>query len=266
MGLSHIQKFAVRVHGQLDPDAWPSKGLSPLNKFLALAIVASVTLIVLGTEPTLYSRAPWLFDVTDIVFGLLFTVEYAVRVSVAGVDPTWRGIVGRLKFASRPMALIDLLAILPFWLGFGMGDTILLRFLRFLRIVTLAKLSRYSTAFSALVEAVNERRYELLVTLSLAGAVMLASATLMFVAERDVQPDAFGSIPRALWWSVATMTTVGYGDVFPVTTAGKLLAGVLAVTAIGVIAMPTGILAAAFSDVMQKRKAERELGKGEDEG
>jgi voltage-gated potassium channel len=111
-------------------------------------------------------------------------------------------------------------------------------------------------------DAVRSRRYELGVSLLAAGAVLLASAVMLYLVEGQVQPDAYGSIPRALWWSIVTLTTVGYGDVYPVTLAGRMLGGLTALAGIGLIAMPTGILAAAFSDAFQKRRA-REGGASE---
>ena len=110
-------------------------------------------------------------------------------------------------------------------------------------------------ALQDLGHAVYERRHELLLTIGIAGFVLLLASTLMFWAEADAQPDKFGSIPRSMWWCIITLTTVGYGDTFPVTILGKMLSGLVAVAGIGLIAMPTGILAAAFSEVVQRRRA-----------
>ncbi len=118
----------------------------------------------------------------------------------------------------------------------------------------LARLSRFTLAFQDLAKAVVARRFELFVTLALAGFLLLFGATALYVVEGDIQPDKFGSIPRALWWSIITLTTVGYGDVSPVTPLGKFLASLVALAGIGLVAMPTGIMAAAFSDAMERRR------------
>jgi voltage-gated potassium channel len=137
-------------------------------------------------------------------------------------------------------ALIDLLAILPGLFVFVGSEAFVVRLFRLLRILRLARLGRFSHAIHAITTAVQSRQYELLMSLTIAAILLLVSSTLLYLIEGTVQPDRFGSIPRAMWWSIATLTTVGYGDVFPVTPLGR-------------------ILAAAFSDAIQmQRKAEEE--------
>jgi voltage-gated potassium channel len=124
------------------------------------------------------------------------------------------------------------------------------------RILALAKLGRYSSALANIVGAIQSRKYELLISLCTALLAMLASATVLYGLEGGNNPESFGSIPRALWWGVATLTTVGYGDVFPITVMGKIFAGVFALAGIGIIALPTGILAGAFADAINKAPTE----------
>ena len=126
--------------------------------------------------------------------------------------------------------------------------------MRIVRLIALAKFGRYSIALSQLIRAFVRRRYELLMSLVIAGLVFLIAATGMYAIEGSVQPEAFGSIPRALWWALTTLTTVGYGDVYPVTPLGRVFAGLMAVAGIGLIAMPAGILAAAFTEIGQQGK------------
>ena len=139
----------------------------------------------------------------------------------------------------------------------------LLRLARLLRILRVAKLGRFSRAWTFVGRAIASRRYELLLTFYAAVFVMIVSATLLYIVEGPSQPEKFGSIPRALWWSVVTLTTIGYGDVYPETGLGKVFAGLTAVLGIGLIAAPTGILAAAFSDALQQQRQAQ--GGGEDE-
>lgn len=154
-------------------------------------------------------------------------------------------------------ALVDLAAVLPIIAAVG-GGSVVLRFVRVLRIVRLAKLGRMSRAWDDIAAAIHSRRDELFLTLAVAAILVLISSTLLYWAEADAQPDKFGSIPRSLWWSIVTLTTVGYGDVYPVTALGKFLSGLVAIAGIGLIAMPAGILAAAFSDAVQRRKGSKQ--------
>lgn len=243
------------LHIQLDPLAWPKAGLSPVNRVLVCLIVAAATAAVLETEPTISSGHDRLFRSLELTFGITFLVEYVCRLWVAAEMPRFKHHrFPRLRYALTPAAIIDLVAIVPTLLDVASGGALVLRFFRVLRILRLAKLGRLSGAWRDISEAVHSRRAELLLTLALAAIAMLVASTLLFWAEADAQPDKFGSIPRALWWSVVTLTTVGYGDVYPVTPLGKFLASALAVSGIGLIALPTGILAAAFSDAMQRRR------------
>ena len=244
-----------RVYEALEPRAREGLGLSLANKFLVLCIIVASALAILDTEPMVSAGREPAFRLAELAFGVIFSVEYLLRLWIAPDNPHWaRFRFPRLRYAFSVQAIIDLLAILPTLFAFGGGGSVLLRFFRVLRILRLAKLGRMSTAWQDLAAALSERRHELILTISIAGFVLLVSSTLMYWAEADAQPDKFGSIPRAMWWCIVTLTTVGYGDVFPVTMLGKSLAGLVALAGIGLIAMPTGILAAAFSDVVQRRR------------
>lgn len=243
-------RVRCRLAQALDPTS-REDGLSRLNRALAVLILASVALAVLETEPVVLSGRETLFRGAEIVFGAVFALEYLARFWAAAERGGWRA---RWRWAVSPWALIDLIAILPVLIAVGAAPFYLLRLVRLLRLLRLAKLGRTSAALSLLSGAVRERRFELLVSLYAALLVMLVSAALMHLIEGAVQPEAFGSIPRALWWAVVTLTTIGYGDVYPLTIAGKFVAGATAVLGIGLIAAPTGILAAAFSDALARRR------------
>jgi voltage-gated potassium channel len=144
--------------------------------------------------------------------------------------------------------------LLPIFLTALGAEAFLLRLARLLRILRLARLGRFSVAMSSISEAIGSRRHELLLSLGVAALVLVISSALLYLVEGGVQPDNFGSIPRAMWWSIVTLTTVGYGDVFPMTAVGRILAAITAVTGIGLIAMPAGILAASFSDAMKRQR------------
>ena len=244
-----------RVHVQLDPRAWPKRGLSPVNKLLASVILVGTAAVILDTEPELADRYGALFLGVELGIGVVFAVEYVARVwaaaECASDRPDW---LKRVRFAVSKSGLIDLLVIVATLAPFLGSEAIALRLLRLMRLLQLAKLGRMSAAMRHLVGAVASRRDELALTILLALCLMTAGATALFWLEGEAQPDKFGSIPRALWWAVITLTTIGYGDVFPITPLGKIVAAIVAFTGIGLIAMPTGILAAAFSDAVQRNR------------
>jgi voltage-gated potassium channel len=246
----------ARVARSLDPELSPGRALSWANRLLVLAIVVAGLLAICETEPTLVTgRVQW-FAIGELAFGLLFAIEYLLRVWVAPENPRWGAgdWRARLRYMISPAALIDIVAILPTLFMAAGTSPILLRFFRAIRILRLAKLGRMSDAWEDLSSALHERRHELALTLMIAVCLMLLSSTLLWWAEGSVQPKAFGSIPRALWWSIITLTTIGYGDTFPITALGRFFAGLTAIAGVGLVAMPTGILAAAFSDTVQTRR------------
>ncbi|MEQ8346012.1 MAG: ion transporter [Sneathiellaceae bacterium] len=244
-----------RSHLQLSPLARTKNGLSLANKCICLIIVLSSVLAILETEPTFVRGWESGIYGLELAFTAIFVLEYAARVWTAVEDPAYRHpLWGRLRYVLTVPAIVDLLAILPVLLLAGASDAILLRLFRLFRILRLARLGRFSMACNHVLEAIRSRRHELLLSLLVAVIALVVSSTLLFLAEGAVQPATFGSIPRAMWWSIATLTTVGYGDVYPVTVLGKVLAAFTAVMGIGLIAMPTGILAAAMSDAFQRRQ------------
>lgn len=250
-----LRSLRLRVYRQLEPTAWPRQGLSPVNTLLAILIVIAVISAVIETEPTISAGRELLFDYFEVVVAAVFSVEYAARVWTAVENPRFAGHrFPRLRYIVTPIAIIDLLAILPVLFAFGGASSLVLRFFRILRMLRLAKLGRTSRAWTAIREALHERRFEFAVVLGLVGLTLLISASMLYLAEADVQPDKFGSIPRALWWSIITLTTIGYGDTYPVTILGKIFAAVVAISGVMVIAIPTGIFAASFSEGLERHR------------
>lgn len=246
------------LYVHLAAGAWPRRGLSPVNKAVTALVLASVVLVVLETEATLAAPHADAFALVNLVIAAAFSVEYLTRLWVMGEDEAYAGLSGRLRYALTPAALVDLLAILPFLVGLVGADAFLIRVFRLVRIFTLAKLGRYSAAMRRLGQAVASRRYELVISLSFALLIVLFSATILYLVEGPHQPDAFGSIPRALWWSLVTLTTVGYGDVYPVTALGKIFAALTALTSVAIIALPAGILAGAFAEAFADTRRARQ--------
>jgi voltage-gated potassium channel len=224
-----------------------------VSAFLVCLILLNVGAEIVSTLPDLtddYQRELHLFDSVAV---LIFTLEYLVRLWVCVEDPRERfhhhPILGRLRYMVTPKALIDLVAILPLFLGFVLSvDTI-----RFLRLARLLKLLRYSAALDTLADVIKGER-RVLISAGIVMLVLLVTlSSVMYYIERETQPEAFGSIPAAMWWGVVTLATVGYGDVTPHTSLGKLMGGVSAVMGLCMFALPAGILASAFAQEMKKR-------------
>lgn len=233
------QGTRVRVYRALNPEA----KLGITARLLIVLILLATGFAIAETEPELTRGREPLFRTAELLFALLFGIEYVLRLWSAP-----EGGMSRLRYSLKPSALLDLVAVVGALLPFIGADILVVRLLRIVRIVRLAKLGRYSRAFSILARAIRSRGNQLLVAFTLATFFLIAGSTLMYWIEGELQPDDFGSIPRAMWWCVVTITTVGYGDVVPATVFGKLVGGLIATGGIVLIAIPTGIMAAAFSD------------------
>lgn len=241
--------------------AGDSGRLSVVNLFLVVVILAAVAVSIAGTEPMVQEHYHDLIIGLEITFGVVFTIEYLARVwCIADSERPGSAWSKRLRFVFSPLAIIDLVVIVTSLLPFFFADVAVLRLLRLLRIIALAKFTRFNHAIEEISVAVWGRRYELIVTISLAWVLILLGAVALFWAEHEAQPEEFGSVLRSLWWAVITMTTVGYGDVTPITPLGKVLGAGVALCGVALVAMPAGIMAAAFTDSMQKkREAQHQL-------
>jgi len=225
---------------------------------ITLLIIANVATLVLETVESIHRSAPGFFHWFELVSVGVFTVEYVARLWSCTVDPRYaHPISGRLRFARTPMSVIDLVAVLPFYLPFLGVDLRVVWILRLFRLLRVAKLQRYSRALQTFSRVLRSRAEPLIVSLGFVLALLLISASLMYFAEHDAQPQRFSSIPAAMWWAVETLSTVGYGDFTPVTPLGRMLAGVVAILGIGMFAIPTGILGAAFLEDQQKQDAKK---------
>ena len=186
---------------------------------------------------------------------MIFTAEYLARVWACTTDPRFpEPIRGRIRFMLRPMSLLDLVAILPFYISAFSSNTSFLRMFRMLRILRLLRISRYSRALRTMLNVLWESREELAITVMILLFVLVSVSCLVYYVEHPVQPEAFPDIPTTLWWGVVTLTTIGYGDVFPITTEGRIFTALFAVLGIGVFAIPAGILTSGFVDALQNNK------------
>lgn len=197
------------------------------------------------------------FAAFEIFSVVVFTVEYALRLWTCTISEQFRKpLRGRLRFAATPLVLVDLLAILPFYLPMLIGlDLRFIRSVRLFRIFRMLKMGRYSESLKTLLRVLKLKKEDLLITVFIVLFLLVIASSLMYFIEKDVQPEAFSSIPATMWWGIATLTTVGYGDLYPITAVGKVLGSLISVLGIGLFALPTGILASGFAAEMQRQKA-----------
>ena len=186
---------------------------------------------------------------------IVFSIEYLLRIWTADLLfmslPPWRA---RLKFVCSGMAIIDLVAILPFYLPMVMTvNLVVLRAIRLVRLLRLFKLNRYTDAVSSVWAVFRNKFQEILVSVIFVVIVLIIASLLIYYAEHDAQPDKFANAFSGVWWAVATLTTVGYGDIYPVTALGRFLGGIIALTGIGLVAVPTGIISAGFVELLEKK-------------
>lgn len=252
-----------RVFGVLEMADPNHRATRWFGLFISFVISASTLALVLETVAAIRVRFGLGFKVFEIFTVLVFAVEYILRMWSCTTDERYRRpIAGRVRYALTPMVLIDLLAIAPFFVSLCLGlavDARFLRVLRLLRLVRLLKLSRYVQAVALVGRVFRSRKEELVISVMMVILLLVMASSLMYLVENSVQPEEFSSIPAAMWWAVATLTTVGYGDVTPITPLGKLLGGAITLLAVGLVALPAGILASgfaeAFSDMRRNEKS-----------
>ncbi len=246
--LSVIRRYIRRALGDFSGN---DGTMSFLNKCIFAVIAVSLISAVIETEPTLQNALPFIW--LNVGFALFFSAEFVIRLWAFTGRYHIDGAIKRLPPDVRGILALDLVVV-SFWVG-SVSEIFLLRFLRLVLLIRLMEVPVIAAALRDLAAAVYSRRGELAVSLIFAAIIMFVAAVALYLIEGRIQPDAFGSIPRALWWGVATLTTVGYGDVFPVTALGKCAAAIFALAGIGVVALPAGIFASALVDRLGKTSA-----------
>lgn len=253
------QDLKARIFGILEPGDEDSKYFDP---FIMGLILLNVAAVVLETVDSIYSAYAPLFDAFDVFSVAVFTVEYILRVWSCTINPRFKDPVrGRLQFMVTPLALVDIVAVLPFYLPFIFADLRFMRAMRLFRLFRVLKLARYSESLQTFVDVLRLKKEELLLMLFAIMILLVVSSSLMYEAENAAQPDAFASIPAAMWWGIVTLATVGYGDVYPITPWGKFIGSIVVLLGIGLFALPTGVLASGFAEVLAKRKEEKKMQK-----
>lgn len=246
------------VHRWLDPDVRDSPLERTTNAVLVALILANVAAVILESVHSVHARFARAFDAFEWFSVAVFTVEYLLRVWSAPADPRYaHPVTGRLRFMLTPGAIVDLVAIVPAYLPTGL-DLRFARIVRLGRMMRILKIGRYSRPLRTFGRVFQARRDDLALVGALVLVLLVVAASAMYFLENRAQPEAFSSIPASMWWAVSTLTTVGYGDVYPVTPLGKLVGSFLAMFGIGFFALPAGILAGAFARELRPRKGEDE--------
>ena len=224
-------------------------GLSKfVNYFLLTLIIITLITLILETEKNLrdnYYNVFYLIETTIIIF---FSIEYILRLITCTSSKRFSGKYGRIKFIFSTMGLIDLLAILPFYLTFLSSNLLFLRILRIIRILRLFKTFHYFKSLGKILLIFEKRKDDLIASLMILISLLTITSVGIYFAENEAQPEKFSSILSSMWWSVATLTTVGYGDIYPITTIGKFLGSLSAIFGVCLFAIPTAILASGFSE------------------
>ena len=221
--------------------------------FLIILITVNVICVVLETVHWIYARFQLVFEIIDMLSVAAFTVEYVLRVwSSVEREPGQPALSQRLRYMVSPLALIDLLAIVPFYISYFVVFD--LRFLRVMRLLRIFKLTRYSTAMTMLLDVFRQEASAFFAGFFILVVLLILAASGAYLVEQEAQPVKFGSIPDAMWWAVATLTTVGYGDVTPITPLGKLFGAGVTIIGIGMAALPAGILASGLADQLRRKR------------
>jgi voltage-gated potassium channel len=237
---------------------------NPINVFLVIIIISNVLAVILSSVKEINVRFSDFFRVFELFSVMVFSIEYAVRIwSCTAEERYSRPILGRLEYALQPIVIVDLLAILPFYLPFMMKiDLRFLRILRIFRVLRVLKLERYFVALRTVARVLKRKSAEIASTFIVMFILLVLASAIMHYIE----PQTFANIPRAMWWGIVTLTTVGYGDIYPQTALGQLLGAVLALLGIGLFGLPAGILAAGFVEEIHSKQDKKEVDRGKQGG
>ncbi|MBA7542348.1 hypothetical protein ES705_34669 [subsurface metagenome] len=223
------------------------------NILLMVLISLNVIAVILETVESICFKYSVLFGRFEIFSVIIFSIEYLLRLWTCIYHKKHQSpITGRIKYILGPLALIDLFAILPFYLPMIIPlDLRFIRIIRIFRIFRLFKMGRYSTSLKTLNNVLVEKKEQLLLVIFVILILLIIVSSVMYLVEKEAQPEVFSSIPATMWWAVITLTTVGYGDIYPITPLGKFLGAIIAFLGIGMFAIPAGILSSGLVEAIQ---------------
>lgn len=254
---SKKQKIRQNLYNILQNDDYDSKAGRITEYFLIGLILLNVLAVILSSMNEIYTQYQIYFDFFEKFSLIIFTLEYFIRFWVmAEEDSTKTAWQNRKAWLFSTGSMIDFIAIFPAYLNFFVP--INLRMLIVLRLLRLFKLTRYFLALRILLNVIKREKESFQAVVFILLILIVLSASGIYVVENKAQPEQFESIPKAMWWAVVTLTTVGYGDVTPVTMTGKFLGAVITVLGVGLAALPAGILASGLATELEHRKKNTE--------
>lgn len=247
--------FKQKTFDVIQPDCGGSTASRIFDWTITTLIVVSVVTVFAVTFD-LPERVKGILATVESMASFVFTIEYLARIWTADkLYPTMGGFRARIRYVISGMAVIDLLAILPFWLPMIFPGAVLgVRALRLIRLLRILKLNRYFDALRSLVDVITSKKRELVGSVFFVILLMLVSSLLMYAAEHDAQPTVFRNAFSGLWWAVATLTTVGYGDIYPVTVLGRILGALIAFSGLAALAIPTGIITSGLMERVDRKE------------
>ena len=248
--------FKRKIALLFDDEKNNTKGDKIIEFFIAGLIILNTIAIVLESYHEINIQYSYFFNVLEVFSISVFTIEYVIRIWISDIlYPKLPAYKARLKYTTSFMGVIDLISILPFYAPYFIKiDLRVFRTLRLFRLLRLLKLKRYFKSLGIILNVIKKTRNEIAVTIFLVFILLVLASTLMYNIERIAQPDAFQNIGQAMWWAVATLTTVGYGDIYPITGLGKILGAFIALLGIGIVALPTGIISSAYIEEIKNSK------------
>ena len=257
--MTKFQRLEKSLYYLVDENDERNRLSKGVNYFLMALIVLTVGEMALETDKSIYKPYEEYFKIFDFFTLMVFTVEFVIRIMTAHLDhenkgkTRWQSIK---NYMTSFAGIIDMVSIFPFYLNLAFDGRIL-RMLKLARLFRVFKIARYNESMKDIIEVIRAKRSEIGVIMGLIIIIMIISAFLMYYAENEEHPDVFPNVLSCLWWSIVTMTTIGYGDVYPLTGVGKIIGSVMALLGIGLVAMPTGIISAGFLEKVNERKEKK---------
>lgn len=224
--------------------------LSVFQKVVLSVIILSIISVILESEITIAKKYFYIFNFVNLFFAVFFLLEFIYRfIREILVEKK----ITFFKFVTSPYNIIDFLSFAPYFLLSNMNETFLLRVFRIFRMFKMVRAFQNNTAIGSVVKTIVEKKKEIIFSLLITVFIIFVSSIILYIVEGPSNPEHFGSIPRAFWWATITLTTIGYGDVYPVTVLGKIATVIISICGIGIVAIPTGIIAGSFTSNLNNK-------------